>query len=264
MIFLSHTSSDKILVEPIYLQLKEEFPNNEIFYDEVSIQPGDSIVGKMSEGLGKNNLFLLFWSNSASKSKMVEREWQAALSKAISENDKFIVVVLDRTPLPQILKDYKYLDFYSNGFGNTLNSIKNLIIGENVYTPKYESVENLVYSVRENSTKDKWTITFEAIHSVEYGIVYFVASDSLDNIKLTFDNTSGVSMGGGGTITLGNQNVPATSISTMHKFISPGTPETIIISISKNTPLMFYVGVQTSSGIRIIGQFDSQENIRVV
>ena len=43
---------------------------------------------------------------------MVEREWQVALSRSVIEGSRLIVVKLDTTPLPAILGDLKYLDFF--------------------------------------------------------------------------------------------------------------------------------------------------------
>ena len=43
MIFLSHNSKDKHIVEPIAIKLRDEFGQDNVFYDSWSIQPG----GKM-------------------------------------------------------------------------------------------------------------------------------------------------------------------------------------------------------------------------
>ena len=51
MIFLSHNSKDKIIVEPIAIKLREVFGQDNVFYDSWSIQPGDGIIDKMNEGL---------------------------------------------------------------------------------------------------------------------------------------------------------------------------------------------------------------------
>lgn len=51
MIFLSHNSKDKTIVEPFANRLAEVFGMNNVFYDSWSIQPGDGIIDKMEEGL---------------------------------------------------------------------------------------------------------------------------------------------------------------------------------------------------------------------
>ena len=51
MIFLSHNSKDKPVVEQVALKLKGIYGQNNVFYDSWSIQPGDGILDKMNEGL---------------------------------------------------------------------------------------------------------------------------------------------------------------------------------------------------------------------
>ncbi len=51
MIFLSHNSSDKRIVEPFANRLAEVFGRENIFYDSWSIQPGDGIIDQMEHGL---------------------------------------------------------------------------------------------------------------------------------------------------------------------------------------------------------------------
>jgi len=44
MIFLSHNSNDKGIVEPFAKGLAEIFGQDEVFYDSWSIQPGEGII----------------------------------------------------------------------------------------------------------------------------------------------------------------------------------------------------------------------------
>ena len=53
MIFLSHNYKDKDIVEPIAVRLKEIYGEDNVFYDSWSIKPGESIIGKMNDGLTK-------------------------------------------------------------------------------------------------------------------------------------------------------------------------------------------------------------------
>jgi hypothetical protein len=257
MIFLSHNRMNKNLVEPIFVKLKAEFPEQQFFYDDHSIQPGDSIVGKMSEGLKQNSIFFLFWSEDASKSKMVEREWQVALSRSVIEGSRLIVVKLDTTPLPAILGDLKYLDFFSNGYNSTVDSMKMIIKGENTFVPKHQNVSNLSYDITEIVPHQKWTVKFRTIFSVEYGVIYFVASKNIENIEISFEQ-SGISMGGNGEIEIDQEKIPVRSISTMHKIVSPGVPETVIISIkNKDLPTTLLFGVQVSGVVHTLGEYKS-------
>ena len=50
-IFISYNHNDKILIDTIARRLELEFGRNNIFYDAWAIQPGDSIIGKILQGL---------------------------------------------------------------------------------------------------------------------------------------------------------------------------------------------------------------------
>lgn len=54
MIFLSHNYKDKDVVEPIVVRMREIYGEENAFYDAWSIKPGESIIGKMNEGIGKS------------------------------------------------------------------------------------------------------------------------------------------------------------------------------------------------------------------
>ena len=55
MIFLSHNSNDKPVVEQVALKLKNIYGQDKVFYDSWSIQPGEGIVDKMDEGLTRGH-----------------------------------------------------------------------------------------------------------------------------------------------------------------------------------------------------------------
>ena len=87
MIFISHNHKDKQIVEPIALKLSEIFGQDKVFYDSWSIQPGDGIIDKMSQGLGEAEYFFFFVSENSLNSNMVSLEWQNALWKASKGNN---------------------------------------------------------------------------------------------------------------------------------------------------------------------------------
>lgn len=60
-LFISYNHNDSGIVDMISRRLELEFGRNNIFYDAWSIQPGDSIIGKMNEGLEAfTTFFFLF------------------------------------------------------------------------------------------------------------------------------------------------------------------------------------------------------------
>ena len=72
MIFLSHNSNDKPVVEQVALKLKNIYGQDKVFYDSWSIQPGEGIVDKMDEGLTNCRYFFFFVSGNSLKSNMVK------------------------------------------------------------------------------------------------------------------------------------------------------------------------------------------------
>lgn len=257
MIFLSHNYKNKNVVEPIFVELSESFPSEDFFYDEWSIQPGQSIPGKISEGLKDTTLFLLFWSLEASNSKMVEKEWLSAITKSVYEGMKFILILLDNTPVPDILRDLKHLNYFSNGRASTLLSIKSVISGENTFTPKYQNENNISFDIKMITPYKEWIIEFKANQHVAYNVIYFIAADNLENIELSYMN-SGITMGGSGTIKINNRDVKYVSIKSMQGYLAPGSSDKVRINL-KNIEIVtsFVVGYQVGSEIIAIGEFKS-------
>ena len=102
--FLSHTSSDKDLVGLVHQKLK----NKNAWYDAADIENGESIPEKINEGLRYATHYILFWSKKACKSNWVRAELNATFVKMMANKCKFMIFVLDNTPLPELLKPHKY------------------------------------------------------------------------------------------------------------------------------------------------------------
>lgn len=143
MIFLSHNQKDKPVVEQIALRLKEILPQDEIFYDSWSIQPGDGIIDKMNEGLANCRLFLFFVSKNSLQSEMVKLEWQNALLKATKGQTKIIPVKMDDCLMPPILMQSLYIDLFGQGLEIALRQIIDVISGRNTFAPGPQEFENL-------------------------------------------------------------------------------------------------------------------------
>ncbi len=143
MIFLSHNHKDKKIVQQIALKLRAIYGQKNIFYDSWSIQPGDGIVDKMSEGLGKCKLFLFFVSNNSLQSKMVELEWQNAVMKSTYGEIKIIPVKLDACLMPPILVQSLYIDLFGNGLEVATRQIVDVLSGKNSFSPGPQEFSNL-------------------------------------------------------------------------------------------------------------------------
>lgn len=143
MIFLSHNSKDKPIVEPIAIRLRDVFGQDKVFYDSWSIQPGDGIIEKMNEGLAKCSLFYFFVSRNSLESYMVRLEWQNAVMRETKGNAKLIPVRIDNCTLPPILSQTLYIDLYTYGFDVALRQIIDMANGINTYRPNFSGVTNL-------------------------------------------------------------------------------------------------------------------------
>ena len=150
MIFLSHNSKDKVIVEPFANKLAEVFGRDKVFYDSWSIQPGDGIIDRMESGLTEAKYFFFFVSENSLQSGMVKLEWQNAIMKATNGKVKFIPIRLDKSVMPTLLTQTLYLDVYQNGFDIVLRQMIDVINGVNTYRSTAETYENIKVKVKLN------------------------------------------------------------------------------------------------------------------
>ncbi|MEN6382826.1 MAG: toll/interleukin-1 receptor domain-containing protein [Rectinema sp.] len=154
MIFLSHNSNDKAVVETIALELEPIFGRDNIFYDSWSIQPGDGIIDKMSEALEKCTLFLFFVSKNSLQSNMVKLEWQNAVLRATHGKTRIVPVKLDDCMMPPILLQTFYIDLFGQGLDIAIRQIVDVASGNNAFRPGPQEFHNLrAYAYDEDGKK---------------------------------------------------------------------------------------------------------------
>lgn len=141
-IFISYNHNDKALIDTIARRLEMEFGRNNIFYDAWSMQPGDSIIGRMDSGLSDFTTFFLFVSPNSLGSNMVKLEWQTALNRATNNNLKFVAVRIAECSMPAILTDKQYIDLYGEGLDSAVNKMRSVIKNEDAYMP-LDDVQNI-------------------------------------------------------------------------------------------------------------------------
>ena len=178
MIFISHTNVDKPVVEPIAIRLMGIFGQSNIFYDSWSIQPGDSIVDKMNEGLTSPKFVFFFVSTKSLTSNMVKLEWQNALFKATKGQCKIIPVRVDGCPMPPVLLQSLYVDLFSIGVEATIAQMVNVIQGNNTFTPQHAGFSNLTYAVS-GDPFGRLDITISASHLMEPNLNFLVLVTNL-------------------------------------------------------------------------------------
>ena len=108
-VFLSHNTKDKCYVRSLAAAMAVTGTN--VWFDEWTIRPGDSVPGSIDRGLAQFTLFALFWSEAASKSEWVHTEMDAAIARWVKDRSlRLVPVMLDRTPLPPLLASLAYID----------------------------------------------------------------------------------------------------------------------------------------------------------
>lgn len=189
MIFLSHNYKDKPIVEQIAIKLCEVFGTENVFYDSWSIQPGDSLIGKMNEGLANADFFFLFLSKNSLSSKMVDLEWKNALLKATKSQCKLVPVRLDDFPVPMILSDLVYLDLFANGLDVTTRQIIDVVVGKNTFRKICFTKPNIMPIVK--YVGEEIQVLIKPNYYMEPTAIFmFMTPNSQDEIKwvLTSDN----------------------------------------------------------------------------
>lgn len=239
MIFLSHNSKDKRIVEPFANKLAEVFGREKVFYDSWSIQPGDGIIDKMESGLTEAKYFFFFVSENSLQSGMVKLEWQNAIMKATNGKVKFIPIRLDKSKMPTLLTQTLYLDVYQNGFDVVLRQMIDVINGVNTYRSSAETYENIKVKVKINEKEAE--ILFYAETYMEpisrYGIILANEEDDItwkcetDPMTLSGFNKAAVHVG---SI---SYNVLAV---TVQRATAPGFP--VKIKVTSKTKMRF-IGV---------------------
>lgn len=108
-VFISHRSSDVSLAEKLATDIRAA--GHIVWLDKWQMGLGDSITGKMAEGLQGSTHVLLCLSASGVMSPWMSREWLATLARQLNgEGVKLLPVRLSGGDLPAIIADIKYAD----------------------------------------------------------------------------------------------------------------------------------------------------------
>jgi small GTP-binding protein len=109
-VFLSHSSKDKAAVRALAERLRRD--GLKVWFDEWEIRLGDSVYARISDGLERSRILLLFMSRSGFGSDWVTVEHQAILfADPQNRKRRFIPIRLDDGNIPVVLRPFKYLDW---------------------------------------------------------------------------------------------------------------------------------------------------------
>jgi hypothetical protein len=109
--FASYASADREQVITVLQGLKKAVPQMDVFLDVCSLRAGDRWEQELMRQIPSRDVFYLFWSAAASKSRWVDREWRYALAaRGIEFIDPIPLVDGARVPPPPELAELHFGD----------------------------------------------------------------------------------------------------------------------------------------------------------
>lgn len=242
LIFISHNSKDKPVVEPIAIELAKIFGSDNVFYDSWAIQPGDGVIDKMNVGLEEMVYFLFFISRNSLSSNMVKLEWQNALYKATKGKCKFIPIKLDDCVLPAILLQNLYIDFYNYGLDVGISQLISVLKGENAFVPKQTEFRNVVGKITQESV-NHINIEIRATHFQEPIARFLILfSNKNCNVKVNVDSDGFYHGGPNDDIKLNNGSVCNGFFVGLGRALAPNFPLRASIE-TKNGEILELIGI---------------------
>jgi|ERR1051325_530571 hypothetical protein len=108
-VFISHRRADAVLAEKLAKEIVDA--GHKVWLDEWNIKLGDSIVGRMQEGLEDASYLVLCYSSAGVLAPWISREWMSALARQMNTSSvKLLPVILTGGTPPAILSDIQYAD----------------------------------------------------------------------------------------------------------------------------------------------------------
>ena len=125
-VFISHRKSDDSLAEKLAEEVRRD--GHQVWFDEWEISVGDSILGRMNEGLEGAAFVVLCYSASGVASPYILREWLPTLDRQLRGHPvKILPVILTGDIPPAILADIKPADLsrdWDEGVRQLLRAIR--------------------------------------------------------------------------------------------------------------------------------------------
>jgi hypothetical protein len=122
-VFISHRRADAIQAERLANDIRSA--GHKVWLDDWEINIGDSIVGRMQEGLEASAYLVLCYSGIGVAVPWVSREWMSALARQMSgSNVKLLPIVLSGGGPPAILSDIQYADLVADWDGGVRSLLR--------------------------------------------------------------------------------------------------------------------------------------------
>lgn len=110
-VFLAHSSNDKIFVRQVY-EVLAGF-GVRVWFDEAELRPGDSLIQRISSGIGQVDFIAVFLSEDSVRSEWVQRELAAASALGIGDARRVFIRLpgLSERSMPQLLGVLGQIDY---------------------------------------------------------------------------------------------------------------------------------------------------------
>ncbi|KAF5087182.1 TIR domain protein [anaerobic digester metagenome] len=106
-VFVSYSTKDVETIKPIVQQM-QSIPGLTVFFADRSLNPGDFISQRIIQNIKAADLFIVYYSEAASKSTYVQQE----IGVARGNNKIILPILLDQTKPSAMLNDVHYLDLH--------------------------------------------------------------------------------------------------------------------------------------------------------
>jgi hypothetical protein len=125
VVFISYRTADAKKASRLAEEIRSR--GHEVWIDQTRIGLGDSIVGRMEEGLADAAYLVVCFSSVGIKSPWMSREWMSGLARQLQgARVKLLPVKFKDGEPPAILADIKYADLaqdWDQGVDQLCNSI---------------------------------------------------------------------------------------------------------------------------------------------
>jgi hypothetical protein len=125
-VFISYRKNDVAQAEQLAKEIRGAGHN--VWFDEWDINLGDSVIGKMNEGLEGATYVVVCYSSSGVTSPWMSSEWMSSLARQLDGRGvKLLPVRLTEGDPPAILADKRYADLvkdWSRGVAELLRAMR--------------------------------------------------------------------------------------------------------------------------------------------
>ncbi len=120
-VFISYSSKDSAFVDRLSIELVKK--RIRVWLDKWEMQPGDSLIDKIQNGLSDSSLLLVVLSQNSIASEWCHKELNSGLMRELNEKKVIVIpILLDECKVPLFLQEKLYADFRKD-FDSGLTSL---------------------------------------------------------------------------------------------------------------------------------------------